>query len=131
MMHMNKMKVADKFEAVRALLRGEVVENFTLEDAQNFLTERKEIAMRKNASNGERKPTKEQVENMGIKATIVEVLGALGTAVSITDLQKADERLVPYSNQKMGSLLTQLIKDKQVVRTEAKGKPYYSLPTEE
>jgi DNA-binding transcriptional regulator PaaX len=52
------------------------------------------------------------------------------TPISITDLIKHSEKLADYSNQKVSALLTQLLKEGKVVRTEEKGRSKYSLSAE-
>jgi hypothetical protein len=126
-MYMTKMKLMDKYEAVQALLRGETVENFSVEDAQAFLDERKELVARKNATGGERKPTKTQLENVGIKAMLLSTMAQLGVPTSAGDIQKANDELSAYSGQKLTSLLTQMVKEGSAVRTEAKGKAYFAV----
>ena len=120
----NKKTVVEMFEEIKALpgLTEEQVE---------FLEKRIEITKKKNASgSGENaKPTKTQLENEGIKETIVAVL--TNVPITITDLVKSSADLNGYSNQKISALLTQLLKERRVVRTEVKGKAYYALPTEE
>lgn len=121
----NKIKVADKFDGVIALLNGEPTE-MSVEDAVAFITERKAMHTKKSA--GERKPTAKQVENEGIKAQIVEVLSASELPMSVADIM---EGVGIDSNQRVTALLTQLAKAKAVVRTEVKGKAYYGLPVAE
>ena len=121
----NKIKVADKFDGVIALLNGEPTE-MTIEDAVAFITERK--AMHTKKSTGERKPTAKQVENEGIKAQIVEVLTNAELPMSVADIM---EGVGIDSNQRVTALLTQLAKADVVVRTEVKGKAYYGLPLAE
>ena len=120
----NKKTVVEMFEEIKALpgLTKEQVE---------FLEKRIEITKKKNASgSGENaKPTKTQIENEGIKNTIVSVLTTTPTA--ITDLIKSSADLAGYTNQKVSALLTQLLKERRVVRTEVKGKAHYALPTDE
>ena len=120
----NKKTVVEMFEEIKALpgLTEEQVE---------FLEKRIEITKKKNASgSGENaKPTKTQLENEGIKDTIVSVLTA--TPTTITDLIKSSADLAGYTNQKVSALLTQLLKERRVVRTEVKGKAHYALPTDE
>ena len=120
----NKKTVVEMFEEIKALpgLTKEQVE---------FLEKRIEITKKKNASgSGENaKPTKTQLENEGIKDTIVSVLTA--TPITITDLIKSSADLAGYTNQKVSALLTQLLKERRVVRTEVKGKAHYALPTDE
>lgn len=120
----NKKTVVEMFEEIKALpgLTKEQVE---------FLEKRIEITKKKNASgSGENaKPTKTQLENEGIKDTIVSVLTT--TPTTITDLIKSSADLASYTNQKVSALLTQLLKERRVVRTEVKGKAHYALPTDE
>ena len=124
----NKLKVVDKFGAIKEMLNGNSVENFSIADALAFLDERIAITEKKNASgNGERKPTKEQIANEGVKDTIKAVLAEIGVPSTITDLQKASAELGGFSNQKISALLTQLVKGGAVVRTEVKGKAHFAL----
>jgi ribulose 1,5-bisphosphate synthetase/thiazole synthase len=124
----NKLKVVDKFGAIKAMLNGEPVENFSIADAVAFLDERIAITEKKNANGGgERKPTKEQIANEGVKNTIKAVLAEIGVPSTITDLQKASAELGGFSNQKISALLTQLVKGGAVVRTEVKGKAHFAL----
>ena len=120
----NKKTVVEMFEEIKALpgLTKEQVE---------FLEKRIEITKKKNASgSGENaKPTKTQLENEGIKDTIVSVLTT--TPTTITDLIKSSADLAGYTNQKVSALLTQMLKERRVVRTEVKGKAHYALPTDE
>ena len=119
-----KKTVVEMFEEIKALpgLTKEQIE---------FLEKRIEITKKKNASgSGENaKPTKTQLENEGIKNTIVSVLTT--TPTTITDLIKSSADLAGYTNQKVSALLTQLLKERRVVRTEVKGKAHYALPTDE
>ncbi len=121
---MKKMNMVEKFGAVKALLNGEQVEGFTLQDALTFIDGRIEVVNNKNAKGGERKPTKTQLENEGIKAQIIEVLSAEDKPMSIGDIGKEID--IP-SNQKVSALVTQLVRAKMVVRSEVKGKAYFAL----
>ena len=124
----NKWKVVDKFGAIKEMLNGNSVENFSVADALAFLDERIAITEKKNASgNGERKPTKTQLENEGVKATILSALGEVSVPTTIADLQKSSAELAEFSNQKISALLTQLVKGGAVVRTEVKGKAHFAL----
>ena len=126
---MVKMKVVDKFEAIKAMLNGEKVEGFTLEDATKFLDERITITEKKNAGGGgERKPTKTQLENEGIKENILAFLATQSAPVNMGAIGKA---VGIESNQKVSALVTQLRKVGAVDRTEVKGKPYFALTKQE
>ena len=135
---MNKFKVVDKFGAIKAMLNGEQVEGFTLADAQAFLDERIAITEKKNASGSgaDRKPTKTQLENEGIKEQIVEFLASCENPATITDICKA---IGIESNQKVSALVSQMLTirkgvpnpDGKVVRSEVKGKAHFALATKE
>ena len=91
-----------------------------------FLEKRIELTAKKNAKNTENaKPTKAQLENEGIKSTILDCMST--TPTTITDLVKSNAELSGYSNQKISALLTQLLTSRKVVRTEVKGKAFYAL----
>ena len=126
-----KMTMTEHYEATKALLNGETVENYSIADAIKFIDGRIAQVAKKNAApTGERKPTKTQLENEGIKEQIVAVLATATEPMSIGEMQKADATL-PTSSQKMTSLLWQMVKIHQIVRTEVKGRAYFALPTEE
>ena len=135
---MKKFKVVEKFEMVKSLLNGEPTEGFTLKDALEFLDERIVITEKKNASgaNAERKPTKTQLENEGVKAEIVEYLRTCDAPVTISDMRKA---LGIDSPQKVSALVSQMLTvrkgvpnpDGIIERTEVKGRAYFALVTEE
>ena len=120
----NKKTVVQMYEEIKA------VPGLTAEQIA-FLDKRIEITQKKNASgSGENaKPTKTQIENEGIKNTIVSALTT--TPTSITNLIKSSADLAGYTNQKVSALLTQLLNEHRVVRTEVKGKAHYALPTDE
>jgi hypothetical protein len=102
----------------------EVLNEVGRDDLVAFCNDRIDKLSRKSSS---KKPTKAQVENEGIKATILEVLGEVAPA---TATMIATDPRVNVSNQKVTALLTQLIKADEVVKTVDKGKSYFSLPTE-
>ena len=127
-----KMTVVEKFTAIQAMLNGETVENFSTEQAQEFLAERIAQTQRKNAGkDGEKKLTKTQLENEDTKEIIMAVLSNAERAMSIGDMQKASTELADLSNQKLTSLVSQLVKADKVVRTEVKGKAHFALPSAE
>ena len=128
-MAQKKMTMTEQYEATKALLNGETVENYSIADAIKFIDGRIAQVAKKNATpTGERKPTKTQVENEGIKEQILSVMAENGNPMTVGEVMK---ELGIDSNQKVTSLLTQLRKAKAVIRTEVKGVAYYALPTEE
>ena len=69
--------------------------------------------------------TKTQIENESIKEKIVNVLKELDTPVTITELQKSNDAMALYSNQKISALLTQLVDENKVQRIVDKKKAYF------
>ena len=113
-----KKTVVEMFEEILPLC--------ATDEQRAFINKRIEITKKKNAGGGENaKPTKTQLENEGIKNTIMAVLTT--TPTTITDLVKSSAELSGYSNQKISALLTQLLKEHKVERTEVKGRAHYAL----
>lgn len=127
--------MVEKFTAIKAMLNGEMTEGFTKTDAEAFLAERITQAMKKSASNGDRKPTAKELAKIeadnGFKSTIVDVLANAENPMTIGEMQKSCEALSALSNQKLTSLLTSLLKANAIVRTEVKGKAHFALPSAE
>ena len=71
--------------------------------------------------------TKTQIENEKIKEKIVVVLENLARPVTITELQKANEEMATYNNQKLSALLKQLVEENKVVRVPDKKKTYFTV----
>lgn len=133
----NKLKVVDKFSAIKAMLNGEKVENFSIAQAVEFIDERIAITEKKNANgNGERKPTATQIANESIKEQILAVLANASAPMTIGDIMKA---IGIESNQKVSALVSQMLTvrkgepnpDGKVVRSEVKGKAHFALAEQE
>lgn len=73
-----------------------------------------------------RKPTATQIENVGIKETIVSTLSTIGSG-SITEIQCAEPTLATLSNQKVSRLVSQLIEEGKVSKVYEKKKAIFSL----
>ena len=112
---MEKMTIVKQYEAIIEKAKG------VLSPAEiEFLEKRAELHAKKNAS---RKPTKAQEENEAIKTSILEFM-EVGKSYTITEIQKA---MGLDSNQKTSALVRQLKDGDAVVRSEVKGKAYFSL----
>lgn len=72
-----------------------------------------------------KKPTANQKENEVFKTTILEVLES-GKALTVTEIQKADETLGALSNQRVSAILRQLVDAQAVVKTVDKKKSYFA-----
>ena len=135
---MKKMNMVEKFGAIKAMLNGETVDGFSIAEALEFLDGRISQVEKKNASgaNADRKPTKTQLANEGIKEQIVEYLRSAEAPVTIGEIGKA---IGIESNQKVSALVTQMLTIRKgepnpngcVERTEVKGKAYFALVTED
>ena len=77
-----------------------------------------------------KKATKTQEQNVGIKATILKVLATIGSG-TVTDIQNGNEELSALSNQKVSALVRQLVESGEVVRTTDKKKSIFSLAESE
>ena len=77
-----------------------------------------------------KKATKTQEQNVGIKATILRVLATIGNG-TVTDIQNGNEELSTLSNQKVSALVRQLVESGEVVRTTDKKKSIFSLAESE
>jgi hypothetical protein len=124
---MKKMNMVEKFGAIKAMLNGEKVENFSINEAIEFIEGRIEQVNKKNAGGGERKPTATQIANEKIKDHLVMVLRSTENPVTIKEMQDKSEILAGLSNQKISALLTQLVKIGGVSRTTVKGKAHFAL----
>jgi predicted transcriptional regulator len=109
-----KMTIVEQYNAIIEKAKGVL----TAEEIK-FLEERAEMHSKKNAS---RKPTKAQAENEEIKVKILEIM-EVGKAYTVTEIQKA---VGLDSNQKASALIRQLKESHLVIRTEEKGKAYFT-----
>ena len=116
-----KLTKRDRFEALLKL--SEVQAN---PDMVAFIEHEIELLAKKNA--GDKKPTAKQMENDGIKATILTVMEKSPEHLfTVTELCKADADLAELSNQRVSALLRQLIDAGKVKKTEDKRKSYFSV----
>ena len=74
-----------------------------------------------------KKATKNQEENVGYMATILEVLGQSEKGMTVTEIMKADETLSELSNQRVSALLTKLKDEGKVVRATEGRKAIFSI----
>lgn len=120
-----KVTVAEKFDMViEALTKAEVTEVNGI-DLIEFLTDRKDKAIRKSGTKAE-KP-----ENADIRAAILEYLGTVDKA-RISDVTKGVNDILgtDYTSNKVSAQMTKLKNDLAVVREVEKKIAYFSLPTE-
>ena len=111
---MEKMTIAKQYDNIIAKVQSVL----TAEEIA-FLEDRKAKHIAKNAN---KKMTKAQVENEEIKANILNAMEN-GKAYTVTEIMKA---VGLESNQKTSALVRQLKESDLVVRSESKGKAYFT-----
>lgn len=90
-----------------------------------FITHEIELLDRKNTV--DKKPTATQVANEGIKADIKAFLDAhKGEKFTVSALMKSVPAIADASNQKVSSLVRQMVLDGQADRIEDKRKAYFT-----
>lgn len=112
---MTKMTKRDYF--------NQILSNYPLTaDEKAFIDHELELLDRKNASGGAKTPTATQKANADLKVAILDSM-ADGTRYTITELGKL---IGVESNQKVSALVRQLKMDNLVIRSEEKGKAYFT-----
>ena len=109
-----KMTIVEMYGAIMEKAQG-VLSKEEIE----FLQSRADLVAKKNAT---RKPTKAQTENEGLKEKILEFM-EIDTPYTISEIQKG---VGIETNQKTSALVRQLKDNDLVVRTEVKGKAYFT-----
>jgi len=111
-----------KREVINAMLSEDVVKANDTYVA--YLTNELALLDRKNAN---RKPKKETEANATFKATIKDVLSASEEPLTVSEIQKVNSDLAELSNQKVSSLLRQMVEVGEVVKVVDKKKAFFSL----
>lgn len=120
-----KPTIVDNFKDLIEVLEA----NGLLTDARKeFLEKRIEVTEKKNASKGgEKKLTKAQEANEDYKSAILEEMEK-GKSYTITDMCKELPTCVELdSPNKVNALVKQLKDSGKIIRSEVKGKAYFTL----
>jgi hypothetical protein len=120
---MENTKKVTKRDNFNKLLTIEEVANDT--QLVEFINHELKLLDKKSASHSTAK-TANQKANEEIKKSIVNALVEIGKS-TISDLQKANEDMAQYSNQKLSALLKQMVDSGEVVRTTDKKKAYFEV----
>lgn len=81
---------------------------------------------RKKTTDGEKKLTPKQKENLALVATILDNM-EVDTIYSISDMQRKIEVCKELTNQKISSLIRQAMSDGTIERVEEKGRAFFRL----
>ena len=119
----NKMTIATKFDETIKVLAGEPSQ-FSVEDAIEFLNDRKDKAV---AKAGSKKETARQIENEGLKVAILDALDGADEGKTVTEILSAPtvanfETESPLTNQRVTAVLRLMITNDGTVRKEKVGK---------
>ena len=114
-----KMTKRDYFNTLLAI--EAVKDNEALVD---FINHELELLAKKNSA--DKKPTAQQTANEGIKTAIVDGMEK-GRKYTITDLIKSVPACADLTNQRVSSLVRQLMASNLVERVEEKRKAYFVL----
>lgn len=120
-----KPTIIDNFNDILNVLK----ENGLLTDERKaFLEKRIEVTAKKNASgsNGEKKLTKDQEQNEVYKTEILNSMEK-GKSYTISDMLKMFVCCEGLSQNKVNALVKQLKDNGKVIRSEVKGKAYFTL----
>lgn len=108
--------------AVFTIPKGENIVEVSGKQMAEFYKHELELLDRKNTV--DKKPTKTQKENEAIKTVILESMEA-DRLYSISEMLKEFPACADMSNQKLSSLVRQMVTDKQVERLEEKRKAFF------
>ena len=123
---LSRLNATDTFVTYDYAENGERIENAqSMQMVIDKLTALREQQIKRNSS--DKKPTKMQEGNELIKAHIMEVMEIVGKPATVSELMQADEQLGDMNNQKVASLIRQLVEAGKVQRLEEKRKAYFTL----
>jgi Fic family protein len=122
---MEKMTIKDYFMEVREIVANAEIENEKRNRALEFIDSRIAQVTAKNSKRSN-KPTKAQTENAILAEKVIEVMPA-GTALTVSQIQKAVPALAELSNQRATAVIRYLVQIGRLARTEEKGKAYFTL----
>ena len=118
---MKEKKITKKDNFMELLTLDEVRANARLVE---FIQHELELLERK--SGGEKKLTPTQLANVEIKETILDEMET-GRLYTISEMLKVLPCCAELTNQKVTRMVSDLVKDGKLVRTEDKRKAYFSL----
>ena len=114
-------------DATYDIPKGDATVKVSGTDVAGFLNHELELLDRKNTV--DKKPTKTQQENEVIKTTVLSAMER-DRLYSISEMLKEFPVCKDMSNQKLSSLVRQMVLDKQVERVEDKRKAFFRKVSE-
>jgi hypothetical protein len=93
------------------------------DEQKKFINHELELLAKKNS--GEKKPTTQQTANTALKSAIFECMED-NRLYSVTEMIKEFPCCAGLSNPKVSAMVSQMVVDKVLVRTEVKRRAYFS-----
>lgn len=124
---MSNEKKITKRDNYNALLKIEEVKNNPI--LEKFIKQHEIELLDKKNSSRSGKPTVQQKVNNAVKESILDEMEN-GVEYTITDMIKQLPSCMTLTNQKVSALVRQMVKEDLIIRTEKKGRAYFSLSTE-
>ena len=114
-----------KYTYINAL--NEVIANQTIsEQAREKLIALRDQQVKRNASDSG-KPSKKQAENLDLAKELLNVMKRVGKPSTVSEYMKEDEKFSAMSNQKVATLVRQMVDEGKVERLEIKRKAYFKV----
>lgn len=122
-----KISKTERYNDIKALLRGEPVSNgTTVDEAITVIDHEIELIKKKNSARSN-KQTQAQEENEIYRALIMEFLATKTEPVTCSEIQSNIPDFSGFNNQKIASLMTSLKETGKVNRNTVKGKAVFSI----
>lgn len=93
------------------------------QELMNFIAHELELLNRRSST---KSLTPKQKENEAFKAEILSTLSAAENPLTIGELMENCSAIAELTSQRVTAIVSQLVKAQQVIRTEVKGKAYFS-----
>ena len=123
----NESEVDTMTKITNVMALNYVIENLEEELPEDVFEKLNAMKASYEKKSANKKPTEKQKENEGLKDTILEVLTYEDKPMTVTQVQKANEKLSEFSNQKISSLIRQLVKAGKIERIEEKKIAYFQV----
>lgn len=117
------MTKKEMFASLISLVDGSSAEN--KQDLIDGLNHEIELLNKKSMT--PRKPTERQLENETFKAKIVSFLTMADAPKCIREMQSEIAEFADLQNQRISHMLTDLVKNKVLIKTYVKKTPYFSI----
>lgn len=115
-----KLTKKDYFGVIRGIIEASDVEN--KEEVLKFIDHETDLLSKRVKAE-----TATQKENKVLVEELYDALKEIATAVTITELQAANEKFGGMSNQKVSALMKKLVDANRVVKTQDKKRSYFSI----